>query len=149
VSENWQKMLEDSGLSQEQLCQIVDRKPPTISGLIKHGVGGKPLKKLVRAALLSRIHTSHSELDPSSKPELSGGAFHDRAGESDLEIWKRRAKAAEAQLTNLRSGIRSLLELSAGTPPPSGKVNSRPTSEEEEILDDVEKHTGTGGAAKP
>ena len=53
--------------------------------------------------------------------------LRERPAESELQIWRRRAKLAEADLADLRQGLRDLLARSDPAPPPpasSGKADA-------------------------
>lgn len=71
----------------------------------------------IRLVLEDILRTSESDVAPGQKPGSSDVAFNDRAAETELQLWKRRAKAAEGQLTEIRNGLRTLLNLTGNLPP--------------------------------
>lgn len=56
-------------------------------------------------------------------------ALRETGPESDVEIWRRRAQAAEKKLADLRSGLRHLIQVSSDTPLPEDLVSSGPPSD--------------------
>ena len=79
----------------EKVAELSGYKVATINGLELHGEGSDRLKQKL------------AEVYGKQNPNAS---LRDAAPESELEIWKRRAKKAEAELHELKTKMRALLE---------------------------------------
>lgn len=120
----------------EKLWEAAKLKGMTLEGavelLIQKGFGkwgvntvkaaiegkSKELRELVlRKVLQEYLGFADSVKAGRAEPAVPEIAIHERPAESDTELWKRRAKAAEKQLANLRDGLRYLLDRSADVPP--------------------------------
>lgn len=111
----WKALREQAGLTLAELAEKSGYSTGTINGLELKGEGSQRLKDKL-TEILTPLANKESVTDGRSESAKPPVELRDHPGESDLAIWKRRAQAAEGQLANLRDGLRSLLELSAGTP---------------------------------
>lgn len=104
----------------ERFCRKCS--PNTVQGLIKRGEGGETLERHVRLVLEDFLEQPDSVVIRTTKSVDSPVELHDVKEEYlTIEEWKRRAKKAESDLHSLRSGLKSLLELSNQQPPPGPK----------------------------
>lgn len=89
---------ESRDLTLKQVSELAGYSIPTINALELEGRGSDRLKE----KLLS-VYGLKQRFD--AQPE----SMHDASGPSDLEVWRGRAKRAEKELAELKSGLRALL----------------------------------------
>jgi transcriptional regulator with XRE-family HTH domain len=126
---------EKRGLTLAQVSEQTGYKVATINGLELHGKGSYRLK-----IALNRFYGNEKPIPYSELQSPHGIAV--REGEDlhhEIQLWKARAKQAEKELHEMRSGIRALLETPqrAGAKRPSSKTASE-LVEHERLLDAAE-----------
>ena len=84
----------DLKLNLDDVSELSGFAVGTISDLENHDRGGKRLREK-----LDEIYGN-----------ISGFELRDKSSESEVLLWRRRAKTAEAELAKLRAGLRALLE---------------------------------------
>lgn len=101
---------EQRELTLKQVSTLAGYSIPTINALELEGRGSDRLKEK-----LQQIYQLKDSGDGSSLE------LHDSRPESDLELWRRRAKAAEAELVELKNGLRALLNSSRASSAGTGE----------------------------
>jgi transcriptional regulator with XRE-family HTH domain len=117
------------GVQANELAEKLDVTPAAVSNWMT-GVNeakGKNLRKLSEILACDPHWLTTGEVD--DKETLI--SLKEVPAESELELWKRRARTAEKQLDTIRNMLRSVLEMSSPTPtaPPSTRISSTPPSD--------------------
>ena len=110
---------ERAGLTQKDLAEKSGVSMRSIAGW-ESGDGEPSADKL--RAICSTLHEPFASfyIEDETTPTL-----RDQPGESELDIWRRRAIQAEQTVHSLRTGLRSLLDSSSPAPqPPAAPVSS-------------------------
>ena len=84
-------------LTLKQVSELAGYSIPTINALELEGRGSDRLKEKLQQ--IYELRDQGNRL-----PDM----LHDRPSESELEIWRRRAKTAEAELTHIKKILREL-----------------------------------------
>lgn len=105
-------MREQAGITLADLAEKSGYSIGTINGLELKGDGSQRLKdRLIQ--ILTPLANKESVTGGRSESATSGFALRENAPQSEVEIWKRRAKDAEEKLHNLRTMLRAAIELSS------------------------------------
>lgn len=89
-----------------QVAEQVGYSVAAINGIEKNNEGGYRLRVALNRLFGNEEPIPYSQLQD-RKAVL---AFREEPQESELEIWRRRAKAAEKNLADMKRGMRELLE---------------------------------------
>lgn len=89
---------EERDLTLKDVSELAGYSISTISDFERTGEGSQRLKEK-----LLQIYNLKKGFEP-----RGGMVLHEAAGESELDIWKRRAKTAERDLAELRKVLRAL-----------------------------------------
>lgn len=98
-----------SGWSSAEIARQLKITPAHVSGLLnedasKRSVPSETLLELFRLKVSEKLGVDVSSIGSSPSDQ-----FMETTGKSDLEIWRRRAQAAESKLNAVREGLRELI----------------------------------------
>ena len=118
------------GVQANELAEKLEVTPGAVSNWMNgtNEAKGKNLRQLAEALRCDAHWLATGETD---KPSVMGLQETPQSGyEAEVEIWKRRAKAAEKQLDTMRNMLRSILEISSpSATPPDVRISSKPPSD--------------------
>jgi hypothetical protein len=108
---DFKKAREDKGLTVQQVSQLAGYAIGTISDLENKGLGSDRLREKLKGIY---------GIGGSSSLREEGTSY-----QVDLEVWRRRAKSAEAELAHIKNVLRGLVN-----PALLGVSSERPSGEE-------------------
>lgn len=121
-------LIEAAGWNQAEAARRLELNPGTISqykGEVAPSVQTLKLLKMILA---------------NERPEALSSSYqlHDRPVESDLDLWRRRARDAESKVTELRDGLRHLLQKTGPQPASSSAGKGSANKIEDTIHEEIE-----------